>query len=352
MKIGARDVDRFLSSPPESVRAVLIYGPDSGLVRERAHMIGRTIVPQLDDPFRVAELDGGQLSEDPARLGDEAAAISMTGGRRLVLVYGVTDSIAKVMEPFLSDPPGDAFIVVSAGDLAAKSKLRKLFESAKNAAAVPCYLDDDAALDRLVTDVLGRHDVAITPDARQMVISQLGSDRGLSRSELEKLALYAGPGGSLDPSDIEAAIGDSAASAIDQLVFAAASGQAHELDIALEHAFENATHAVQILRASANHLNRLAQTRTAVNAGKPAKQAMKSLRPPVFFKNESAFESQLRLWNDDGLEKGLSLLLKAEADCKKTGLPDRLVCARVLQQIAAIARRGRSAGNRPAFGRR
>ena len=92
--------------------AALIFGPDQGLVRERAETLIKSVVPNLKDPFLIADLDDGTLASDPARLFDEAAAISMLGGRRVVRVRGAGNSLAKLFERFLDDPAGDALVVL------------------------------------------------------------------------------------------------------------------------------------------------------------------------------------------------------------------------------------------------
>ncbi len=76
----AADIERFVERPPSSFVAVLVFGPDRGLVSERAKSLAKSVVPDLTDPFRVSDLDEGTLDSDPARLSDEAA-ISFDDGR-------------------------------------------------------------------------------------------------------------------------------------------------------------------------------------------------------------------------------------------------------------------------------
>src|SRR5258708_8919168 len=79
MEIKSHLADRFIARPPAGLVAALVYGPDQGMVRERAAALARSVVPDLNDPFRVAELDEAGLAADPARLWDEAAALYMIG---------------------------------------------------------------------------------------------------------------------------------------------------------------------------------------------------------------------------------------------------------------------------------
>ena len=86
MIVKSSEADRYAASPPKHMVAALVFGPDQGLVRERAERMAKTVVPDLGDAFQVSDLDEAALNGDPARLADEAAAISMLGGRRVVRV--------------------------------------------------------------------------------------------------------------------------------------------------------------------------------------------------------------------------------------------------------------------------
>ncbi|MFL6689163.1 MAG: DNA polymerase III subunit delta, partial [Alphaproteobacteria bacterium] len=124
MIVKSADADRFIGRVPPKLLAALIFGPDQGLVRERAETLAKSVVSDLHDAFRVSELDEAVLTADNARLADEAAAISMLGGRRVVRVRGAGNSLAELFESFLDDPKGDALVVVEAGDLSKNSSLR------------------------------------------------------------------------------------------------------------------------------------------------------------------------------------------------------------------------------------
>src|SRR5262249_8495560 len=115
MIVKSSEADRFIGRAPKDLAAALFFGPDQGMVRERAEALARTIVPDLSDAFRVAELSEQALNADGARLADEAAAISMLGGRRVVRVRGAGNGLAKLFEEFLEEPKGDALVVVEAG---------------------------------------------------------------------------------------------------------------------------------------------------------------------------------------------------------------------------------------------
>lgn len=340
MKITDARIDGFLSQPDPKVVAVLVYGPDRGLIRERAETLVRGVVEDLGDPFRIAELSGSDLSNDAARLGDEAAALSMTGGRRVVRVRDAVDSLSDVFRDFLAAPGGDALVVAEAGNLAKRSSLRGLFERADNAASIACYGDDSKRLNAVIFETLGRHGLKATPDALSRLAEILGADRIVTRNELEKLALYMGRPGTVELEDVRACVDDSAATSLDAVAYAAAGGERASLDRALTRAFSEGLHPVGVLRAAARHLQRLHLAGGLTAHGHTPDQAMKALRPPVIYIHTDRFRAQLRNWPPHRLGQALELVIEAELDCKTTGLPAEAVCSRALLRIAQAARRG------------
>lgn len=352
MKVAPRSIESFVKAPPSDCRAVLVYGPDEGLVRERSVALARTVVEDLNDPFRVSEFTGDALASDPGRLGEESAALSMMGGRRVVMIRGAADNTATTFEGFLGAPVGEALVVVSAGDLPPRSKLRKHFEASVNGAAVPCYSDDSAMVDRLIDDGLRPLGVRLDPDARAYLLDHLGSDRGVTRSEVDKLALYAGQGGFLDMASVAAVIGDSAATSLDDAIMAAVDGDGSALDVALERAGEADVSPVALLRAAGGFFGRLRRVQDTLADGGTLQSAVQALRPPIFFKTRPRFEAAVKRWAARDVSDAIGLILEAEAGCKRGGAPDWLLCHRCLHQIAAMGRRagGRSGGGRSGGG--
>jgi DNA polymerase III subunit delta len=325
----------YLAKPDPKLRALLVYGADSGLVRERGESLAKAVAIDLDDPFRVTTLAGAVFASDSARLHDEMAALSFTGGRRVVRVREAGDALGPLFETLLeAPPPGDSVCVVEAGDLAGRSALRRAFESAKNAMAVPCYADDEGARAELVRSVLAARKIEASAEAREYLVSHLGTDRGVSRAELEKLALYAGDGGRIGLEDAIACVGDSAALSIEDAIFAAAEGDTLALERALQRAFQEGESAVGIVRAAMRHFEKLHVAGSRIAAGTSEDEALRALRPPIFFKQQSRFLRALSQWSPRRAANALALLLDAERNCKRTGYPDHTICSETLLRIA------------------
>jgi DNA polymerase-3 subunit delta len=339
VRIAPARVAEFLRRPDPQVRAVLLYGPDAGLVRERARALARLVCPDLADPFRVADLDAAALAADPARLADEAAQLALTGGRRVVRVREATDRQAPLFSGFLDTAPGDAFVVVEAGELASRSPLRRAFEEAARAAAIGCYPDSARDLAAVIRESLAAHRIAPSRDALVYLVEHLGEDRLSTRSELEKLALYAGEGGRVALADAIAAVGDSAAIALDDAVMAAAEGKAPRLERSLTRLFQEGTSAVTAIRALLRHLHRLHLFAAQVARGLGPDEAVRAARPPIFFKHQEAVRRQLGLWSEARLRPELDRLAEAEFRVKTGIFPPETICREAMLAVAQNARR-------------
>jgi DNA polymerase III subunit delta len=334
-KLASARIDGFLKSPDANCRGALVYGPDAGRVRERAAMLARAICDDPRDPFRTAELTPAALAGDPDRLTAEVGQVTMFGGRRLVRVREAGDTIGTLFQHFLKAPlPGDGFVLVEAGDLAARSSLRRAFEVADNAVTIACYADTPRDLQNLVREVMAAHGIRIAGDATVYLADRLGGDRGLSRQELEKLALYAGDGGNVSLADAMASVGDSAALEMDDAVLAAAEGDIARLERALDRLFAEGESAISLLRAAQRHLTRLHLLAASVAAGSSVEEALRGVRPPLFFKMADRVRGQLSYWPVRRSRAALALLFEAEIKAKRSGPPPESVCRDALLRIA------------------
>jgi len=341
MEIKPAQIDRFVAHPPADLVAALVFGPDHGAVRERANALVRSIVPDLSDAFRITELEEDRIASDPAILRDEAAALSMLGGRRVLRIRDAGNGLTPIISSFLADPAGDALIVVEAGDLAKSSSLRQLFLRADNAAAIACYADNAQNLEALIRATLSANGLSIGPDALHLLAARLGSDRAVTRSELEKLSLYAMGEKAITEAHIEAIMDDESALRVDEIADAAGLGDYVRLDRTLTRALAAGISPAMVLRRAMAHFQQLLAAREEVALGTDPVTAMKKLRPPVYFPRSKNFLAQVSRWNSEKLLQVLNHLYEGEALTRTTGFPEEAACSRALFAVAALAQGGR-----------
>ena len=335
MKLPAHQVERFCAAPSPQIRAILLYGPDGGLVAEHFERLSAALAPDLHDPFQVVSLDGDEIAVDTARFLDEAAQISFDGTRRVIRIRHAGDSVTSALDAFLETDGDDAAVLVQGGDLGPRSSLRRLFESADRAAAAPCYADDSHTVESLLRDAEREHDLTIDRDAFAYLVERLGRDRGVTRSEVEKLVLFGGKGGTVSYETAVALSGDNALLGADALADAAGLGQTADAFRALTRLAEEGVGEVGVLRRLLRHFQRL---HMVVSAPDPVK-AVRGLRPPVHFKRRRAMEEQARNWRPQRIEQVLDLLGRAEQRCKRAGIPAQAIMQETVLRIARIAAR-------------
>jgi len=339
MKLSTNQLSGFLQNPPPSVRVILIFGPDTGLVSERAEAMATRLVRDKNDPFCVSGLTGASVNEDPTRLLDEACAMTLGGGRRLIRVQHALDTNAAALAKFLSDPPAcDSVILIEAGELDKKSKLRAACETdSPLVASIPCYLEDAAGRRRTIASMLETEKLAASRDVIRLLADILPPDRLALRSEMDKLALYALGQKEVTLEDVRAIIADAGGAEIDDLVQAAASGDPRRAATLLDHLLAEQTSPVALLRGMQRHLMRLQLARAHMANGAGAGEALKKLSPPVFWKLVEPMTKQLGRWPLERLEARLAQLAEAESSCKKTGTPDTTLVSQLFLSIAVRA---------------
>nr|WP_298690728.1 DNA polymerase III subunit delta [uncultured Dongia sp.] len=337
MKLDKQPLERFLKEPAPAIAAALIFGPDEGMVHERAMTVSRAILGDGDDPFRLTELTGDDIKADPARLIDEARAIAMMGGRRVVRVTRVTDAMEPAFAALLADHKDGAqcLVVIEAGDVGGKSSLKRLFENAPHAAAIACYRDEAVALPGLITAQLKAAGIEIERDALGYLAANLGGDRGITRAELDKLILYMGAEKKVSLGDALACVGDQAAIGQDDLCQAIGMGDLKGLERQIERNLAE-TNEISLLRAVARHFMRLHQVVGRVARGEQLESAMSGLRPPVFWKAVDGFKAQCRRWPVESIGNALLRLTELEAEVMRQHQFAETLTRRGLMEIAVM----------------
>lgn len=341
MKIEPRQAEAFLKKPDPRIRGVVIYGNDDGLVAERAMALAKAVCPDLADPFRVVDISGDALKHDPARLADEFGAMSMLGGRRVIRVRPAGEESVAALENLVAASAGDALVVVEGGNLSPRSGLRALAETEACLAAMPCYMDNEAALEGLVESAARAQGLAVEADALAWIVERLGGDRGQTRSEIDKLLLYkaSDPHKTITLADAIDILGDTAAIGIDDVIAATFDGELVALDRALDRVFSEGGHPVQLVRSLQRHADQLHLVSAHASKGGNMEAAMFKARGlPRGGPVRQRFERHLRAWPLPRLGASLQAILKAEIDCKSTGLPDEAIARRLCLALASSAR--------------
>jgi DNA polymerase III subunit delta len=334
------EIDGFIARPDARRPIVLVFGPDAGLVHERVEALIKSAVDDVADPFALARIDGDALADEPSRLVEEAHTIPLFGGRRAVWVKAGGRNFVEAVATLLAAPPAaDCRIVIEAGDLKRNAPLRTSVEKSPVAVALPCYADGDRDLMRLIDEEMRAAGLTIAADARAQLAALIGGDRGASRSEIRKLALYGRGQSAIELDDVLAVVSDASSLALDAAVDAAFAGRGGEAETQFAKARAAGTYPGVIVGAALRQVAALHRARLAVDGGASVDEAVRSAMPGLHFRRKALVEAAVSAWTAARLERIMARLAEASLDTRQRPALAEAVAQRALMAMAEMARR-------------
>ena len=322
MKIAPRDIAATLAKPAPKYLCYFFHGADTGLMRERALSIAKQIVSDLDDPFQSVSLRGEEVKADPARLVDEVTALPVFGDERLVRLRGTGQEMLEAVKQAVPLLRTGTRLIIEASDTTTKHAIVKFCEGESQIASIGCYADEDKDIGQLARNIFAADNISIDQEAMQLLVSRLGGDRLASRSEIDKLAIMAGPNGQLSIDDIDEALGDSSSQAIDLFMKSVLTGDVALLAILLEKARQEDIAPIAIMRQLAFTMRQLYEASALVGRGESATAAIGRLRPPVHFKSKPLLTAAANRIAQANAMHYWQRLVEMEQELKSGRVPD------------------------------
>jgi DNA polymerase-3 subunit delta len=335
--VKTQQADAFMKAPPRNLMAALFFGSDPGLVSERSAALAAALANRETPRGEILRLDDSELDDDQGRLETELQMRPMFASRRIVRAIAGRRLSAQLLKPLLTSGPLEGLLVVEAGNLKADDSLRALFEKAEGCFAVACYPDSAADIDNLITDILKTFSLAIEPDARALLQSRLGADRAQSRAEIEKLTLYCLGQSPITADKVESIVGDAASLALERIAEAAAEGRTQAAVSDFGRAIASGENAQTIILMTQRYFLKLHRVRSDVDAGQRLDDALRGLRPPLFFKQRDAFAAQVRRWNRAQLDQALKRIAEVAKAARLSSNLEDVLAERLILALSAMA---------------
>lgn len=336
MKIKAGQLKALASDLTSSFKAFLIYGTDTGAIDEAAGRIQKMLADQK--PLAVTDLTVDRLRETPTLFWDEVGALSMFGDRRLIRFKNPSDTFVKEMEAYLNADTGDAFVLMTADNLNTKSALVKLADGADRMGSLGCYPQEENDVRATIAGILSENGFIVAPEALVYLAQNLGADKGITLSEIQKLMLFMGDEKQVTLAHAEAAVGNGSAVSVDDLIMHVLSGQAGPAQRDFELLLQEGTASAQLTRAFVMKLNQLLIVLSKMKKGEPVDTAIRGTPPFIPFKYGALWKRIVLSWPESYAMEALDLMLTAEKNVK-SGLPADLVCNRALTGLTAAGKK-------------
>jgi len=343
-EIKSHEFETFLQKSARNYRIFVIYGPDRGLVSERAGLLAGKTGVALNDPFSLTKLDIGDLQKDPGRLVDEVQSIGLFGGEKLIWIRGaanekyLVDSLALLAEK----PLEAAYLIIEAGDLKKGALLRKTAEAARSVMTIPSYADDSRALNALIDTELGAEKLGITPAARQALIALIGGDRIASRNEVRKLALYCRGFDTVEEHHVTEIIGDASAISVDDAVDAILGGDLNAFLHAMQKISSSKTAIFLVLQACLKQFQLLDSMRAEMDEKRlQPPQIMQTMGRHLHFRRKPIIEQALKSWTAPAIAREMNRLQAAVLQTRqRASLEDTIATQTLLATTLQSARKG------------
>lgn len=329
MRIKEPQLERALEAPADT-RFFLFFGPDEAGARALARRAG-------GDSERI-DLSGSELKRDPARLADEAAAISLFGGARHIVVDISGDEALAAIEALMEAPVAGNPVVLLAGNLGKGSRLLKLADAAPDAIVVQCCPLDGSNADRLVIELAKAEGLDVRSDVARRIADAAAGNRAIIAAELAKLALFldAAPGRTkaVDHDALDE-VGAAGEGDLDRLIDSVLGGDPVTLRAEIGRLAEQGVVGITLARAVMRRTLLLARLRAAVEGGKSAAAAVEALGRAIFYKQKNAIALQLGRWRPDAIAKAIERLTAAQ---RLTMAPDGPGTSAIDDELFAICR--------------
>ena len=338
MKLSTRDAPGYFAKPDPNSAGLLIYGPDAMRIALRRQEVIKALIGEAgEEEMRLTRIPAGDLRKDPAQVLDALKAVSFFPGPCAVFVEGATDQTAPPILAALEEwQPGDAQLIVTAGQLRATSKLRKGFEGHKAAYATGIY--DDPPGREEIERTLAQAGIRVPDRGIMTALTDLARtiDPGDFRQTMEKLALYklddATP---LGVADIAACTPASTEADLDDILHVVAEARAPEIGPLLRRLQAQGANPVSLIIAATRHFRVL---HAAVSDPEGAARGIARIRPPIFGPRRDRMLRQAQGWGVHKLETALGVLTDTDLTLRSAAqtAPQMALVERAFIRVAML----------------
>jgi DNA polymerase-3 subunit delta len=337
VNVSKQAIGRAVDQPNAQVRFYLFHGQDTAQSRG----LGQRLLQASGASKSI--IASGAVKSDPASLADEAGAMSLFGGARIIWLEPAGEEILPGVEALLSAHSIESPVVAIAGSLTKASGLRKLAEASPSAVAFAAYMPEGQDAARMVADVGRSYGLKISQPVADRIAGAAGNDQALVSQELQKLALYldASPHSpkELDHDAVDAVGTDTAEGDVMRLADLALSGQMDALADELARLPSGGSEAIPVVRSLQRRLIMLAPMRARVERGESPDAVMTSLGKALFWKDKGIVGRMLSQWDAERLAKVAERAGRLERSLMFSPAPQQEALGEELLAIAREARR-------------
>ena len=312
---------------------LLIYGPNEGLIRDDILKIAEDF-SQKKETDEIT-INGKAIDENQKIIDEEIRSFSLFSEQKIIHLENIKDKHLQFFEN-TNFKSNKVLVIIKSENLNKNSKIRSFFEKHKEYAAIPCYEDDVRSTMNLISQFQSNHKIKFNSDIKNYLIQNLSTDRLISKNELEKILLVIShkENEQIKLEDIQAILNDSSSNSLNIINEYVMYGKVNQVSKNLYRIFDEGTNAVAIIRSLLNYLVRVHKTQIEIKKTGKFEEAIKQLKPGVFWKDKDNFRNHCSKWPTKEILQYIEKLLEAEYMCKTQNSLNNEICEKYILSVA------------------
>ena len=304
----------------------LLYGENNG---QKNDIINNFLLNDYKN--NVIKYDESEVLQNEEILLSEILNKSLFDDKKAIIISRVTDKINKIFENISERKIEDIIIVLNAGTLEKKSKLRNIFEKNKKLVCIPVYADNNLSLSKIAGTFFKKKQIPISQEMINLLVERCRGDRENLNNELDKIESFSKNKKKILIEDIfklsNLAENYSYAELCDQCLM---KNLKRTNNILNENNYDNQD-CIAIIRTMLLKVKRLVKLKEENLYEKNIDNIITNFKPPIFWKDKEVVKTQMKNWSLESAKKlmyelnDLELLIKKNLDNSLNILQDFII---------------------------
>ena len=294
----------------------LLYGENDGLKKDIRESI-KIKINQQDNHTEFLSFYENDIIDNEENFFNSIYSGSLFSKKKIITIHNATDKIIKQLKDIISKHPENVLLIIFAGILEKKSKLRYLFETDSKTICIPCYLDSDKDLEIIAKTELKKNNIILSRESINLLIEKSNCDRNNLKNEIEKIKSFALNEKNLEIDSIKSIINFSGEYKSDNIVNECLCGNIIQYKKILSELYTNTVNQILLLRVLSNKIQRLLSMKELQIKQQSLDNLLNEIKPPIFWKEKPIVKKQLTVWSLNDLKKTIQEINDTEILCKK-----------------------------------
>ena len=308
----------------------LVYGDNEGLKKEIIEILKKNLKGNIEN------YDETQFHSNNELFYEKIFNQSLFEKEKVIIINRCTDKIHDLVENIIIKNITDTKIILNAGILEKKSKLRNLFEKKKDLIIVPTYKDNSIALVEIAKNFFYNFKISISQEAINLLVSRCNGDRGHLKSELDKILLYIHDKKNINLEEIYKLTNLAENFSINELVDSSLSKNSQKTSEILNESKYKTEDGILILRTFLQKAKRLLNIYEKHDGSLNYENLINNYTPPIFWKDKPIIKRQLENWSKSKIEDLIADINKTELFLKKNSSISLLLVFNFIYQTSEI----------------